>query len=287
MINIPLKIININIIKTNGEELNNSNSKNNCKCYEDISKKGIDSSISKKNIGNNRNINKKIIYFNDYELNILSYDDAIKYDKRNFFQFYFFLLKTNQVIIFTFFNHNDYNSKIIKIYLFLFSFALYFTVNGLFFDDQTMHKIYKDGGKYDFIYQMPITIYSSLICAVIITLIKFLSLSQKNILEIKNLENIEELQQKVDNILNCLKIKFKLFFILTFSLSVLFWYYLGCFCSVYTNTQIHLIKDTLMSFVFSSLYPLGLYLIPGIFRIISLNKNIKLLYQISKIIQFI
>ena len=58
MINIPLKIININNIKTNGEEINNSNSKNNFKCYEDISKKGIDSSISKKNIGNNRNINK-------------------------------------------------------------------------------------------------------------------------------------------------------------------------------------------------------------------------------------
>ena len=40
----------------------------------------------------------------------------------------------------------DANSKIIKLCLFLFSFTLYFTVNALFFNDTTMHKIYDDQG---------------------------------------------------------------------------------------------------------------------------------------------
>ena len=67
-----------------------------------------------------------------------------------------------------------------------------------------------------------------------------------------------------------------------------FWYYVGCFCAVYKNTQIHLIKDTLISFSTSLLYPLVLYLLPGIFRIKALkNKegNKETMYKIIKIIQ--
>ena len=286
-INIPLNNRNKNI-KANEEDINNSNSKTSFKYYEDKSKKVIDSSISKQSFHNEQDINNKIISFNDYELNTLLYDDAKKYDKRNYGKFYFSLLKTNHVIIFTFFN-NDYNSKLIKIYLFLFSFALYFTVNGLFFTDSTMHKIYKDGGEYDFIYQLPLTIYSSLISVVINSLIKNLSLYQKYILEIKNWKDNETLEKKVTDILKCLKIKLSLFFILTFLFKIIFWFFLGCFCVVYQNTQIHLIKDTLISFGLSFLYPFVIYLIPGIFRIPSLKKKKKreCLYKFSTIIQSI
>ena len=67
-----------------------------------------------------------------------------------------------------------------------------------------------------------------------------------------------------------------------------FWYYLGCFGAVYKNTQIHLIKDTLISFGLSLIYPLFLNLLPAIIRIPSLRmKNNKCLYKISKIIQTI
>ena len=117
---------------------------------------------------------------------------------------------------------------------------------------------------------------------------KNLSLSQKNILEIKNLKNNEKiLENKVNGIINCLKIKFILYFILTFMMSIFFWYYLGCFCSVYKNMQIHLLKDTLISLGLSLLYPFGLYLLAGIFRISSLHskKNKELAYKISLIIQ--
>ena len=57
----------------------------------------------------------------------------------------------------------DYNLMPIKIYLFFFSFGLFFTVNTLFFTDSTMHKINEDNGKFNFIYQIPQIIYSTLI----------------------------------------------------------------------------------------------------------------------------
>ena len=50
-----------------------------------------------------------------------------------------------------------------------------------------------------------------------------------------------------------------------------FWYFITCFCAVYSNTQIILIKNTFLSYGLSMLYPFGIYLIPGIFRIYALR----------------
>ena len=83
-------------------------------------------------------------------------------------------------------------------------------------------------------------------------------------------------------------IKFILFYILYILFLLFFWFYITCFCIVYKNTQIYLIKDTIISFSFSFLYPLGYYLLPGIPRIWALKKkkkNKECVYKMSKILQ--
>ena len=124
---------------------------------KDIKKDSI-TIISKKKISDlekTEKISDLNYKYNDYELNNLSYEEAKKIDKRTYFQYYFGLLKRKQLIIFTFFTHSDYNSRVLKISLFLFSFALYITINALFFNDSTMHKIYEDEGSFNFLYQIP------------------------------------------------------------------------------------------------------------------------------------
>ena len=228
--------------------------------------------------------------YNEYELNTLPYDRAILIDKRSYIIFYFSLLKTKHLFMFSFCPSNDHNSSIIKIFLFFFSFTIYFTINGLFFDDATMHRIYEDRGSFNFIYQIPQIIYSFLISSILNSLIKSLSLSEKNILILKQEKNIENLEKKARETLECLYYKFISFFITSFILLLFFWYYLGCFCAVFQNTQLHLIKDSLISFGLTLLYPILLYLIPGIFRIPALRaekKDRETMYKFSKIIQLI
>ena len=153
-----------------------------------------------------------------------------------------------------------------------------------------MHKIYKDNGAFNIIYQIPQILYSTLVSSVINLLLKNLSLSQKNILEIKQEKDNQIVMEKSKRIKQCIQIKFIIFFILSFLLLLFFWYFISCFCAVYKNTQIILIKDTLISFGLSMLYPFGLNLLPGIFRIPSLrakNKDKKCMYQISGIIALI
>ena len=232
--------------------------------------------------------NKNAIYYSDYEFNGLNYSEALKHDKRTYPQYYFSLLRMKYSVIFTFCSSKDYNSREIKINLFLFIFSLYFTINSLFFNDSTMHKIFIDKGSFNFIYQIPQIIYSSIISIIINSIVTYLSLSEKSIIQFKKDPFITE--KKVINLINCLKVKFFLFFVIEFTLLLLFWYYLSCFCAVYKNTQIHLIKDTLISFGLSLVYPLLLYLIPGVFRIPALRAkkaNKKCLYKLSKMLQLI
>ena len=193
---------------------------------------------------------------------------------------------TKHILLFSFIN--DYNSRIIKILLFLFSFIIYFVINTLFFNDSTMHKIYLDEGSFNLIYQLPQIIYSSLISYILNIIFKQLSLSEKNILQLKENKNNEFINKSSENLIRYLFYKFILFFIIGFIYLLFFWYYISTFCAVYENTQIHLIKDTLISFEISLVYPIGIYLIPGIFRILSLKTNKReKLYKFSKIIQLI
>ena len=280
--------LQINILKTNDDISKITNSKtNNNLALKDINNNNLHN-LNKINIGTLNNDTENIIFLklNDYELNTLTYSEALKIDRRNFLQYYFSLLKTKHLVIFTFYTKTDYNSTLIKICLFFFSFGLYFTVNALFFNDSTIHKIYEDKGDFDIIYQIPQILYSNIISSFIDTIIKFFSLSEQNIIELKR-EKIN-IERKSKNILKCLKIKFFLYFLLSLILLFMFWYYLSCFCALYRNSQIHLVKDTFISFGLTLIYPLGLNLIPGILRMISLkspDKDREYLYKISQIVQ--
>ena len=69
----------------------------------------------------------EICSYNDYEINNLDYSKAIIYDNRTYCQYYLSLIKIKHIFIFTFFYNKDYNSKIIKIYIFFFNFLVDYT----------------------------------------------------------------------------------------------------------------------------------------------------------------
>ena len=231
--------------------------------------------------------NKSIYMMNDYELNNLEYEEAKKVDKRTFIEYYFSLLKLRNIILFTFFYNQDYNLFSIKISLFLLIFSLHFTINSFFFNDDTMHKIYKDNSSYNFIFQIPIILYSTLISSTINIILKFFSLSEKDILQIKKEKNYLSSKNESIRVKNCLRKKFIIFYILGIILLLFFCYFITCFCFVFYNTQIILIKDTFISFGLSILYPFLLIIFPGSLRIYSLNKNKKSIYKLSIILSFL
>ena len=230
------KKINNKIINDKGKKLN-INCNNNYINHNVINNNNIINTINfhKKNSNKNKevkkNINsilndnkikkiKKIMAFNEEELNELSYDLAIKHDKRTYCEYYFSLLKTKHNFLFSFIHNNDYNSKIIKIDLFFIGFIICYTINAIFFNDDTMHNIYERNGEYDFYYELPKTIYSSLISTAINMLLKKLAISNNNILDFKHSDNLNKIMEKKLNYKKRLELNY--FFIL---LLVLYYYY--------------------------------------------------------------
>ena len=130
--NINTNTINNNLIFPDKDSIANKITLNN-------SIKKIESNDEQNKIDKIKNIMKYI----DEEINSLPYDLAIQCDKRSYCEYYISLLKTKHCLIFALFNNNDYNSNIIKIDLFFIGFAIDYIVNALFYDDDTMHKIYE------------------------------------------------------------------------------------------------------------------------------------------------
>ena len=231
---------------------------------------------------------KEEIKLDDFELNNLEYLEAIELDKRNFIKTYWSILKREHLIIFTFFIRNDYNLVPIKFSRFFFLICTDMALNVIFFTDDSMHKVYKNYGKYDFVQQIPQIIYSIIVSQVLEVILCFLSLTDKHFYKIKAMKNIQKNIEILFKILRCVKIKLIGFYIFTFVLFLGYWYLITAFCAVYQNTQIIFIKDSISSFLLGLLYPFVLYLFPSFFRIIALcdknKKRLKIIYGISDII---
>ena len=159
----------------------------------------------------------------------------------------------------------------------------------IFFNDKTMHKIYTDLGIYNLAYQISQILYSLLISTLLNIIIKTLALTENNILDFINKKT--DLKTEKTKLIKFLSFKFAAFFIISIILLLFFWYYISSFCAIYINTQIHLITDTIISFGLSMVYPLLIYLLSGILRILALkgqpNKNRMILYNINSIIQLL
>ena len=82
----------------------------------------------------------------------------------------------------------------IQICLLFFTFSLNYVINVFFFTDETMHKIVEDEGVFNFIYNLPITIYSTIISFVISFIIKKLALSENTILEIRKEKQLKDMK---------------------------------------------------------------------------------------------
>ena len=142
---------------------------------------------------------------------------------------------------------------------------------------------------YNCLYEIPRTLYSSVLSRLIDTVIKKLSLSQDNIVDLKQEKEIKKLDDKfVEKLIKGLKIKFIAFFIVSFMLLIFFSFYIICFCGVYVNTQKHYILSAIKSLISSFTEPFAYYLIPTIFRILSLRTkkmNCCFFYKISSFIE--
>ena len=177
---------------------------------------------------------------------------------------------------------------VIKICISSLSFAIYYTINFIFFDEKAIHKIYEDKGKYDIMYFIPKITISFVISHFIYVIVKYIFLSERNLLDIRQQITSSLANEIASKEKRNLIIKYTIYFISGIIFLVFFWMLLSSFGAVYQNTQIYIFENALLSFTLSFFYTFLFNIFPSIFRILSLSsKNNKYIYQFSKFLQLL
>ena len=232
---------------------------------------------------------KKILEKTNQEINWLSYDIAKDIDNRKFFQYYFYLIQRNNLVLYSFTNLLDYNLRLIKIYLFILSIEIFIVINTIFFNDTTLHKIYINKGNINFKENYLKIFYSFIISNIIILGMKYLISIESYIIQIKEVTKKAKVYKAYITIIKKTFKRYLIFAVINILFILFSWIYLSCFFFVYKNSQIYLIINTIICFIFSLVYPFGYCFIPTIIRFIALgdkNNDKNWLYKISQYLQF-
>ena len=172
---------------------------------------------------------------------------------------------------------------------FLFSLVLNIAVNSFLFSDATIEKKAKSEVGIDFITAWVLSLISNIFGSIVVSitcgLTDYIDLLLVIMVESQYSDHAKTLLRKY---VKQIKSNLRKFFIIELILMIICIYYITIFCAIYTNTQIHVIKDTAISFGINMVTPIFINLIPGMFRIPSLRikkTRKEKLYNFSKFLQ--
>ena len=177
------------------------------------------------------------------------------------------------------------NLFVIKFSFLIIKFQINFFCNALFYTDKYISDTYYNNGKFDIFSGILKSIYSFLVTLVITCLLSILINSKSDIVNtIRNRTYKMEYLRQVNSKLKKLRNKLIVYYIILIVLGTGFLYYVSAFCAVYRNTQKYWLIGCLETFIMDFLCLFGICLFLSLFRYISLQRRIKCLYNLSRLI---
>jgi len=297
---------------------NNNSSKKSLKHYKISNKKMVKAKSPLKNVISSLNIEKNFPgYYNliqinannslknkppesKYILDNYNYEEALKYDRRNFWRIYYIMILSKDNFLNTFFFKSPLELQTLKLSLFIFNNSCDLALNSLFYYDKKISDKYHYEGDSLYLFilinNITVTISSFVFSYLLIKCLNILTNSKDRIESVFRKEEIIMRKNKnyyVDSkqkriiyaillkIFKILKIKILIYIIIEFLLMLFFFYYITAFCEVYKETQKSWIYDSFISFILSIIYELFASFIISILYETSLKYKIKLFYRIS------
>ena len=268
-----------NLLISNNGKLNKYNSPNLS------SNANTNNNLLTKNLNDVSNIN-----INEYlktEPDNMDYDDAIKKDKRAFFQYFYDKLKKNQIILNTFYIKDPLRPRTLKILLFVLDIDLYLFINGLFFTEDyisQMFRISDDEGFLSFIERfMGRFFYITLVGIIVNYIIECFFIDEikiKGILR-REKESFVILKYEMSQIIKNISKRNNLFILFSLVISIFILYYVFCFNNIYPSMKGEWIKSSIIIIFTMQGLSILQCLLETIIRFISFKCKSEKIYKIS------
>ena len=253
----------------------------------------IQTNKGKATMRNSNNYNKITKYMKEYlstSGDDMDYDDAIKRDKRKFFNFFWERVKVNTWVVNIIFSEEKLKPRSVRFLLFLLNVDLYFVINGMYFNEEYISEVYHNNEEekfFDFIYRTNYNLfYASMTGALIQYLINCFFVEEKKFKGLFRREKDKDelhLRSEFSNILSLIKSRYLSFFITSYIITIFSWYYVTCFNNVYPNMKLEWIKSSIFIIIIMIFVYIGLALLETISRFLSFKCKSEKLFKFSKI----
>ena len=175
--------------------------------------------------------------------NDMDYDEALRRDNRKFCRYYWEKIQANQILINTFYNTEYLKPLPIKLILLALQIDLYFFINGLFYNEEYIKKIF-DLGDEDTLYKAFLRFtdnlfYAFLVGIIINYIIEFFFIEEKKIRVTlkREKDNLLILKYEMVQIIKDINTRYISFIIISFIILLFTWYHLYCFNNIYPHIQ--------------------------------------------------
>ena len=229
-------------------------------------------------------------FLNDGEINELDFDNSFAHDKRKFMRIYFSFIKYNLLIYFSFLTYEDFNTSFAKMALFTNYLILYLTFCTFFFNNNSIHNIYENEGKYKIGYHFLRVLGAFVLSLIFIKLIKlWITFYRRRSLKMKLMKRYTDSKNEILRMIETYNTYMKIYFAISIIIIIFFCYYVSVVGAVYRYSQKYLIVNWIVCIAFHFVFSLVLNFIPTILRYLSLKENNdskRSMYNASKILSY-
>ena len=235
---------------------------------------------------NQENINIDIEDYLKTDPNDMDYDEALRRDNRKFFVYYWEKIQTEQILINTFYYHEPLKPRPIKLMLLALQIDLYFFINGLFYNEEYVKKIFdleKDTLYKKFLRFTDNLFYAFIVGVIINYIIECFFIEEKKIRVTLKREknNILFLKYEIIQIIKDIQGRYFTFIIICFIISLFTWYHLYCFNNIYPHMQSEWLVFSVLIIVCIQVLSLLSSLLETILRFISFRFKSEKLFKLS------
>ena len=219
----------------------------------------------------------------------MDFHDAYKYDKRSFLEIYYDLILSNVITINTFFEKDPLRPMILKLVIYFLYIDLFFIINGFFYSEEYISKVYHLEKEDKFFSFVPRSfrrfIYTFFVGTIIQFLIKCLLIEERRIkrIFIREKDNLNNLKNEISKLMRIMKRRLLAFFIITFIIFIFSFLYVISFNYVYHFTQFEWIKSSIFIIIVIELFIIIICLVCSVLRIVSFRCKSERLYKLSNI----